>query len=107
MLDFPPLVPDLAGPDARAHTTPNRSGRVVVRGRLPRRDFSQPDTRSGVRFLGWVKRGMGSRGKPNDLHDEFVGLILDLDAKTADVGVDEARVTEVLVSPHPFEELVA
>ena len=34
-------------------------------------------------------------------------MILDLDAQTADVGVDEARVTEVLVSPHPFEKLVA
>jgi ABC-type multidrug transport system fused ATPase/permease subunit len=54
MLDFPPLVPDMAGPDVRAHTTPNRRGRVVVRRRLPRRDFSQPDTRSGVRFLGWL-----------------------------------------------------
>jgi ATP-dependent protease HslVU (ClpYQ) peptidase subunit len=34
---------------------------------------------SGVRFLGWVKRGMGSRGKPNDLSDQFTGLILDED----------------------------
>jgi hypothetical protein len=34
---------------------------------------------SGVKFLGWVKRGMGSRGKPNDLHDEFIGLVLDED----------------------------
>ena len=34
---------------------------------------------SGVRFLGWVKRGMGSRGKPNDFPDEFIGLILDED----------------------------
>ena len=54
MHDFPPLVPDLAGPDARAHTTPTRRGRVAVRWRLPRRDFSQPNTRSGVRFLGWL-----------------------------------------------------
>jgi ATP-dependent protease HslVU (ClpYQ) peptidase subunit len=34
---------------------------------------------SGVRFLGWVKRGMGSRGKPNDLSDQFTGLVLDED----------------------------
>jgi hypothetical protein len=34
---------------------------------------------SGVKFLGWVKRGMGSGGKPNDLHDEFIGLVLDKD----------------------------
>ena len=54
MLDFPPLVPDLAGPEARAHTTPTRRGRAVVRWRLPRRDFSQPEIRSGVRFLGWL-----------------------------------------------------
>ncbi|HJQ86490.1 MAG TPA: ABC transporter ATP-binding protein [Propionibacteriaceae bacterium] len=54
MHDFPPLVPDLAGPDARAHTTPTRRGRAVVRRRLPRRDFSQPNARSGVRFLGWL-----------------------------------------------------
>ena len=54
MHDFPPLVPDLAGPEARAHTTPTRRGRAVVRWRLPSRDFSQPNTRSGVRFLGWL-----------------------------------------------------
>src|SRR5687767_2020145 len=54
MHDFPPLVPDLAGPDARAHTTPTRRGRAAVRRRLSRRDFSQPNTRSGVRFLGWL-----------------------------------------------------
>ena len=29
------------------------------------------------------------------------------DAQAADVGVDEAGVAEVLVAPHPFEELVA
>jgi len=34
---------------------------------------------SGVRFLGWVRRGMGSRGKPNDLSDQFTGLVLDED----------------------------
>jgi len=54
MHDFPPLVPDLAGPDVRAHITPTRRGRAVVRRRLPRRDFTQPNTRSGVRFLGWL-----------------------------------------------------
>jgi ABC-type multidrug transport system fused ATPase/permease subunit len=54
MHDFPPLVPDMAGPDVRAHTTPTRSGRAAVRWRLPSRDFSSPQTRSGVRFLGWL-----------------------------------------------------
>jgi ABC-type multidrug transport system fused ATPase/permease subunit len=54
MLDFPPQVPDMAGPDVRAHTTPTRKGRAVVRWRLPRRDFSRPETRSGVLFLGWL-----------------------------------------------------
>ncbi len=54
MHDFPPLVPDMAGPDVRAHTTPTRRGRAAVRWRLPRRDFSSPETRSGVRFLGWL-----------------------------------------------------
>ena len=54
MHDFPPLVPDLAGPDARAPTTPTRRGRAAVRRRLSRRDFSEPNTRSGVRFLGWL-----------------------------------------------------
>ena len=52
MHDFPPPVPDMAGPDARAHTTPTRRGRGWCR-RLPRRDFSSPQTRS-VRFLGWL-----------------------------------------------------
>ncbi len=32
---------------------------------------------SGIMFLGWCKRGMGSRGKPGDLTPEFTGLILD------------------------------
>jgi ABC-type multidrug transport system fused ATPase/permease subunit len=54
MHDFPPLVPDLAGPDVRTYTTPNRRGQVVVRGRLPRRDFTDPETRGGARFLGWL-----------------------------------------------------
>jgi ABC-type multidrug transport system fused ATPase/permease subunit len=54
MHDFPPLVPDLAGPDARAYTTPTGKGRAVVRRRLPRRDFSDPDARSAPRFLGWL-----------------------------------------------------
>jgi ABC-type multidrug transport system fused ATPase/permease subunit len=54
MHDFPPLVPDLAGPDVRAYTTPPGKGRAVVRRRLPRRDFTNPDTRSAGRFLGWL-----------------------------------------------------
>jgi len=54
MHDFPPQVPDMAGPDVRAHTTPTRRARAVVRWRLPRRDFSRPETRSGVRFLAWL-----------------------------------------------------
>jgi ABC-type multidrug transport system fused ATPase/permease subunit len=54
MHDFPPLVPDLAGPDVRVYTTPTRRRRAVVRRRLPRRDFSQPDTRSAIRFLVWL-----------------------------------------------------
>ena len=32
---------------------------------------------SGIEFLEWCKRGMGSRGKPRDLAQEFTGLILD------------------------------
>ena len=54
MHDFPPLVPDLAGPDAHAYTTPTGKGRAVVRRRLPRRDFTNPDSRSATRFLGWL-----------------------------------------------------
>jgi ABC-type multidrug transport system fused ATPase/permease subunit len=54
MYDFPPPVPDMAGPDARAYTTPTGKGQAVVRRRLPRRDFADPTTRSGPRFLGWL-----------------------------------------------------
>ena len=54
MHDFPPLVPDFAGPDVRVYTTPTRRRRAVVRRRLPRRDFTQPDTRSAIRFLVWL-----------------------------------------------------
>jgi ABC-type multidrug transport system fused ATPase/permease subunit len=54
MHDFPPLVPDLAGLDSSAYTTSNRRGQVVVRRRLPRRDFADPETRGGARFLGWL-----------------------------------------------------
>jgi ABC-type bacteriocin/lantibiotic exporter with double-glycine peptidase domain len=55
MYDFPPPVPDLAGLDARAYTTPTGKGRAVVRRRLTtRRDFSVPDTRGASRFLGWL-----------------------------------------------------
>lgn len=54
MHDFPPLVPDLAGPDVRVSTTSTRKRRVVVRHRLPRRNFTDPETRGGARFLGWL-----------------------------------------------------
>jgi ABC-type multidrug transport system fused ATPase/permease subunit len=54
MHDFPPLVPDFAGPDVRVYTTPTRRRRDVVRQGLPRRDFTQPDTRSAIRFLVWL-----------------------------------------------------
>jgi ABC-type multidrug transport system fused ATPase/permease subunit len=59
MHDFPPLVPDLAGPDVRVYTTPTGKGRTVVRRRLPRliktgHDFRDPVTRSAARFLGWL-----------------------------------------------------
>jgi hypothetical protein len=37
----------------------------------------------------------------------IVGVILDLHPQAADVGVDEPGVAEVLVAPHPLEELVA
>ncbi len=30
----------------------------------------------GIEFLEWCKRGMGSRGKPGGLSDEFTGLLL-------------------------------
>ena len=30
-----------------------------------------------MEFLGWVKRGLGSRGKPGGLSDELTGLLLD------------------------------
>ncbi len=44
MHDFPPAVPALEG-----------APQVIARRRrLPRRDFSQPDTRSPVRFLAWL-----------------------------------------------------
>ena len=36
-----------------------------------------------------------------------VGVVLDLDPQPAHVGVDEAAVAEVLVAPHPLEQLVA
>lgn len=32
---------------------------------------------SGILFLEWCKRGMGSRGKPGDLREQFTGLVLD------------------------------
>lgn len=35
------------------------------------------DVDSGIEFLGWCKRGMGSRGKPGGLSEEFTGLLLD------------------------------
>lgn len=35
------------------------------------------DLDSGLAFLDWSKRGMGSRGKPRDLSEEFMGLVLD------------------------------
>jgi ABC-type multidrug transport system fused ATPase/permease subunit len=54
MHDFPPLVPDLAGPDVRVYTTPTGNGRTVVRRRLPRHDFRDPVTRSAACFLGWL-----------------------------------------------------
>jgi ABC-type multidrug transport system fused ATPase/permease subunit len=54
MHDFPPLVPDFAGLDVRVYTTPTRRRRAVVRRRLPKRDFTQPDTRSAIRFLVWL-----------------------------------------------------
>jgi ABC-type multidrug transport system fused ATPase/permease subunit len=54
MHDFPPLVPDLAGPDVRVYTTPTGKGRAVVRRHLPTRDFTNPDRRSATRFLGWL-----------------------------------------------------
>ncbi len=54
MHDFPPLVPDLAGPDVRVYTTPTGKGRTVVRRRLPGHDFRDPVTRSPARFLGWL-----------------------------------------------------
>lgn len=44
MHDFPPVVPDF---DSAADTTGARRG-------LPRRDFSHPDTRTPVKFLGWL-----------------------------------------------------
>ena len=37
----------------------------------------------------------------------IVGLVLDLHPQPADVGVDEAGVAEVVVAPHPFEQVVA
>ncbi len=37
----------------------------------------------------------------------LVGVILDLHPQAADVGVDKAGVTEVLVAPHPLEQVVA
>jgi ABC-type multidrug transport system fused ATPase/permease subunit len=54
MHDFPPLVPDMAGLDSFASTTSTSSRRAVVRKRLSRRDFSDIDTRSASRFLGWL-----------------------------------------------------
>jgi len=54
MHDFPPLVPDMAGLDSSAYTTSAQSGRPVVRKGLARRDFSNVDTRSASRFLGWL-----------------------------------------------------
>lgn len=31
---------------------------------------------SGILFLEWCQRGMGSRGKPGNLSEEFIGLVL-------------------------------
>ena len=38
MHDFPPLVPDRQGLKVRAYTTTTRTGRAVVRRRLPARE---------------------------------------------------------------------
>ena len=34
-------------------------------------------------------------------------MILDLDPQSPHVGIDEARVAEVVVAPHPLEQLLA
>ena len=41
-------------------------------------------------------------------HDQLrvVGLVLDLQPQSPDVRVDEPGVAEVLVPPHPFEQLI-
>ena len=60
MHDFPPVVPDFQD---TAAAPPSSSGQaaVAVRPDAPlapahRRDFSDPDTRSPGRFLGWLVR---------------------------------------------------
>src|SRR4051794_2022525 len=58
MHDFPPVVPDF---EDTAAAPPPPSGRAAVAvpstaARRSRGDFSYPDTRSPVRFLGWLVR---------------------------------------------------
>ncbi len=47
---------------------------------------------------------------PNAAHGEdelrILGLIFDLDSQPVNVCVDQTTVTEVVVSPHPFEQLI-
>src|SRR5262249_20377777 len=75
-----------------------------------------PEPRRSFAYCGGDTRGVALAlvhlqpvADPPHRHDELgvVGLVLDLHPQPADVGVDEAAVAEVVVAPHPLEELVA
>jgi ABC-type bacteriocin/lantibiotic exporter with double-glycine peptidase domain len=51
MHDFPPVVPEFRTPAA---STQSPAGRTGLPRRLPARDFGEPETRSGSRFLFWL-----------------------------------------------------
>jgi ABC-type multidrug transport system fused ATPase/permease subunit len=52
MHDFPPIVPEFSTPAAASEGA--LPGRTSTGSRLQARDFSNPDTRSASRFLGWL-----------------------------------------------------
>ena len=103
-------------PDSDLLTPTSKLKRRGILDPLRRRD------RSPLRQV-VARQGVGSGGAPGccrmsgdqavadaaggDDQRRFVGLILDLHPQAADVGVDEARIAEVLVAPHPLEQLIA
>jgi len=102
MHDFPPVVPDFQDTAAALPPTPGRTA-VAVRPGAPgagrsRGDFSSPDTRSPVRFLGWLLRQQRStlvamalvtvvQWLPGAVGPYVVGRIIDDGITAGDFGV--------------------